>query len=692
MNNEKNEKFLILLVDDMPANLHVLASALKSEYRIKTATSGKAALELAAQQDKPDLILLDVMMPGMSGIEVMQELRRNQETRIIPVIFVSADASEQTQLDGLELGADDYLVKPVAAKVLQVRVRSLLDRKHSERKLRIAAHVFESSGEAIMVNDKDNCILEVNSAFTRLTGYTLTEVKGKNPKLLSAGRTGKEVYLAMWQSIREHNFWQGELWDRTKDGRVYPKFLSISVVRNAYNDIEFFIGSFTDISERKAAEESIARLAHYDTLTGLFNRFSLQSRLAQAVTRAKREKRLLAVLFIDMDRFKSINDTLGHAVGDALLVEVARRLRENMRESDIAARFGGDEFVAVLTEVENRAAAEAVAYKILRSLGSTYQIGEHKLHSSPSIGLAFFPDDAENIDVLMKNADISMYYAKEHGRNNVQIFSKDMNDQANVRVQMERDLQVALAESQFELHYQPQLDARNGRITGFEALVRWHHPNDGMVLPAKFIPLAEETGLILPISDWVMGEACRQLRLWRDMGFADIKIAVNIPAQRLRSPSLLVNVALILEKHGLKGVDLELEVTESVAMSEPEASIGQLNALRIMGVSLSIDDFGTGYSSLSYLKLLPVHTLKLDQSFVRDIETDKNDASICVATITMAHNLGLHVVSEGVETEAQRDFLVGQGCDYLQGYLFSRPVPAAEATAFLQAHTAERKS
>lgn len=686
MNSETNDKFLILLVDDVPANLHVLAAALKSEYRIKTATSGKAALELVAQQDKPDLILLDVMMPGMSGIEVMRELRRDQETRIIPVIFVSADASEQSQLDGLELGADDYLVKPVAAKVLQVRVRSLLDRKYSESKLRIAAHVFESSGEAIIINDKDNCIIEVNSAFTRLTGYALEDVKGKNPKLLSAGRTGKAVYVAMWQSIREHNFWQGELWDRTKDGRVYPKFLTISVVRNAYNDIEFFIGSFTDISERKAAEESIARLAHYDTLTGLFNRFSLQSRLAQAITRAKREKRLLAVLFIDMDRFKSINDTFGHAVGDALLVEVAHRLRESVRESDIAARFGGDEFVAVLTEVENRDAADTVAHKILRSLGTPYQIGEHKLHSSPSIGLAFFPDDAENIDVLMKNADIAMYYAKEHGRNNVRVFSRDMNEEANVRVQMERDLQVAVAKRQFELHYQPQLSARDGGIIGLEALVRWHHPNDGMISPGKFIPLAEDTGLILPISDWVLDEACRQLQVWRNMGFAGFRIAVNMSAQRLRSPSLLANVALTLEKHDLSGADLELEVTESVAMSEPEASIGQLNALRIMGVNLSIDDFGTGYSSLSYLKMLPAHILKLDQSFVRDIETDKNDASICVATITMAHNLGMRVVAEGVETEAQRDFLVGQGCDYLQGYLFSRPLPAAEATAYLQAH------
>jgi len=375
---------------------------------------------------------------------------------------------------------------------------------------------------------------------------------------------------------------------------------------------------------------------------------------------------------------------LGHAVGDDLLKEVSNRLRDSVRGSDIVARLGGDEFVVVLTEVEDATAAARLADKILHTLAQNYRIGKNELHSTASIGLAFYPDDGEDVETLMKNADTAMYHAKSEGRNNVQFFTTEMNQAAMKRLMLEHDLRVAVEAKQFELHYQPQLNSRDGRAVGVEALVRWRHPQNGLIFPAEFIPMAEETGLILQLGEWVLDEACRQLRAWRDHGVKDVTIAVNLSAHQLHSPVLLEQVAQALEKNGLTGSDLELEVTESVAMHDPAASISKLKALRDLGVRLSIDDFGTGYSSLSYLKLLPIHTLKLDQSFVRDIETDSNDVAICTATIALAHNLGLAVIAEGVETEAQRLLLTSHHCDFMQGYLFSRPLPAEAALAFIK--------
>ncbi len=672
------------MVDDVPENIHVLATILREAHRIKTATNGEAALRLAGQDERPDLILLDVMMPGMSGIDVMRRLREAQDTRDIPVIFISADSSEQSQLDGLNLGADDYLIKPVNGSVLKIRVRNLLERKYAEKRLRLAAHVFEHSNEAIMINDKNNCIIEVNHAFTELTGYALEEIKGKNPRILSAGQTPVGVYREMWREIVEHGSWQGELTDRGKDGRIYPKWLSISVVRNAYGDIEFYIGSFTDITERKAAEQHIRHLVNHDSLTGLLNRFGLQSRMEQALVTAKRHENKLAAMLLDMDRFKQINDTLGHAAGDALLVEVSRRLNKCVRESDIIARLGGDEFVIILTDIKNISCATHVVEKIIAMLRQSFMFENHEMYSTPSIGLALFPDDGKNCDILMKHADTAMYRAKESGRNNAQWFSPDMAQAATERSRLEHELRAAIETCQFELHYQPKLQATTGKLIGFETLVRWRHPVQGMILPGKFIALAEETGLIEPLGAWVLDEACRQLRTWRDLGHESFSMAINLSMRQLHSPRLLTDIVLTLEKHGLKGTDLELEITESVAMHDPESSIGKLQALRIMGIRLAIDDFGTGYSSLSYLKLLPIHTIKLDRTFVIDINNNTSDASICASTIALAHNLGLTVVAEGVENHSQCTLLTSQGCDIIQGYLFSKPLPAAAALAFIE--------
>lgn len=557
----------------------------------------------------------------------------------------------------------------------QARER-LAERRSAEEMLRMHASIFEHSGEAILVTDGDHRIVSVNPAFELQTGYSLDDLRGLSPEVLSAGRTPPEIYREIRQSLERTGQWQGELVDKRKDGGEYPKWTSISTIRNAAGAVTHYVASFIDISERKAAEERIRYLAHHDSLTGLANRYSMEIRLGQVLATSRREETPLAVLFIDMDRFKNINDSLGHHVGDKLLVEVARRLHTGVRESDIVARLGGDEFVVVLAGMDAARDAVAVGGKILDMLAQPYLVDSHILHSTPSIGVSIYPDDGADADSLLKNADAAMYHAKERGRNNLQFFTAALAATAAERLDLERDLRVALAAEALEVHFQPQVDARDGRVCGFEALARWRHAEHGWVSPVKFIPVAEESGLIEQLGEWMLDRACRQLAEWRNAGIAGVRMAVNISAHQLRSATLVDRVRASLDRHGLVPGDLELEITESTAMADPEQAIARLHALRTLGVTLAIDDFGTGYSSLAYLKRLPIQVLKIDRAFVSDIETDTNDAAICSATIALAKSLGLKVVAEGMETVAQRDFLILHGCDYLQGYFFGKPEPA----------------
>ncbi len=559
-------------------------------------------------------------------------------------------------------------------------------RKKVEQKLRLMAGVFSNMNESILITDAENRIIAANFAFSRLTGYLEAEVIGKNPKVLSAGRTEPGVFTEMWAALQSEGHWEGELWDRRKSGEIYPKWLSISVMRDQEGKICNYIGSFVDIAERKASEEKVRYLAHHDALTGLPNRYSLHERLVQAVGTARRNGRQLAVFMIDLDRFKVINDTLGHTVGDQLLIEVAKRLSGSVRETDIVARLGGDEFVVVLPTIDTPADAAHVAEKIIAAMAQVFLLEGSELRTSPSIGISLYPEDAIDIADLLKNADIAMYHAKELGRNNFQFFTETMQIAANNRLAVEADLRTAIEQGQFILHYQPQLDLRNGRLIGVEALVRWEHPLRGLISPLDFIAVAEETGLIVQLGDWVLVEACRQLARWRANGLTAVVMSINLSACQFLDPDLPKRLDAVLAENGLDASSLNLEITESMSMASPETTASLIQSLTGMGTSLAIDDFGTGYSSLAYLKLFPIKTLKIDRSFVKDIETDPNDAEICDVTVLLAHKLGLDVVAEGVETEAQLRYLRSIGCEKIQGYLISRPLPADQAEAFLLAN------
>ncbi|MBI2276465.1 MAG: EAL domain-containing protein [Dechloromonas sp.] len=553
-----------------------------------------------------------------------------------------------------------------------------------EARMQLLVSAFQYSGEAILITDADNNIITINPAFTRLTGFLPEEALGKNPHFLSAGRTTKNEYRQMWQSINERGFWQGEIWDRRKDGGVYPKWMSISVIRDEDGTVRYYVAHFTDVTSERAAEAKLYHMAHHDVLTGLLNRFSLKGRLDQALSAARRDGSRVALLFVDLDRFKAVNDTLGHHVGDQMLVEVAKRLSESVRDSDVVARVGGDEFVIMLSGIEHSGSVAKVAEKVVCNIGDPYSIDGHDLFTTPSIGIAIFPTDGDDGDTLLKNADAAMYHAKTAGRNNFQFFDARMNDAALERLGIEHGLRQALSRDEFCLHFQPVLDIASGRVTGVEALVRWQHPEKGMLLPGKFIGIAEESGLIQPLGEWVFWAACKQLADFRAAGIYGVRMAVNISAIQMRNGNLPILAKGAIDAFGLNPADLVFEITESVAMQQPAETVRILDILHDMGIGLAIDDFGTGYSSLSYLRLFPIDLLKLDRSFVEEIGQSADGTVICDATIGLAHNLGLQIVAEGVETDEQRNYLRGRGCDLMQGYLFSRPVPADEVIAFIR--------
>ena len=597
--------------------------------------------------------------------------------------------SQPGQSYGLRANGEEF---PFEATISRVKVaekmvftailRDTTQRKLTEDELRIAAVAFESK-EGMLVTDAKGIILRVNQAFTETTGYTSEEVVGQTPSILKSGRHNADFYHAMWENIHRTGTWQGEIWDRRKNGEIYPKWLTITAVKGGEGSVTHYVGSHIDITERKVAEEKIKDLAFYDPLTRLPNRRLLLDRLQHALASSARSGREGALLFIDLDNFKTLNDTLGHNIGDLLLQHVAQRLESCVREGDTVARLGGDEFVVMLEDLSENAPeaaeqTEAVGEKILVSLNQPYQLASYEYHSTPSIGVTLFSDRQLGIEDLLKQADIAMYQAKKAGRNALRFFDPQMQDTISARAAIENELRNALENRQFHLYYQIQLDT-SYRPLGAEALIRWIHPERGLVSPAQFIPVAEETGLILPIGQWVLEAACIQLKAWEhDARTSGVVLSINVSARQFHQVDFVVQVQDAVRRHDIDPKMLKLELTESMLFENIEEIITTMNALKEIGVKFSLDDFGTGFSSLQYLKRLPLDQLKIDQSFVRDIAIDSSDKAIVSTIIAMAHSLGLDVIAEGVETQEQRQFLLDAGCTHFQGYLFGRPVPVGQ--------------
>jgi len=570
------------------------------------------------------------------------------------------------------------------ANLLQLVIES----ERAQTDLRIAATTFESQ-EGIFITDAQAAIIRVNRAFTDITGYTAGEVIGQNPRLLSSGRQDANFYAAMWESINNTGKWKGEIWNRRNNGEIFPAFLTITEVKDTGGVVTNYICIFNDITASKAAADQIKHLAFYDSLTNLPNRRLLMDRLDQALVSSTRSGKGGALLFIDLDNFKTLNDTLGHDIGDLLLQQVALRLGCCVRADDTVARLGGDEFVVMLENLseqplEAAAQTEAVGDKILATLNQPYQLAEHAYHNSPSIGAILFSDHHLSTDELLKHADIAMYQSKKAGRNTLRFFDPRMQENINARASLEVELRKALENRQFHLYYQIQLDDAYCAI-GAEALIRWNHPERGLVSPLDFIPLAEETGLILPIGRWVLETACAQLKVWQQAkSTRDLVLAVNVSAKQFRQADFVAQVQAVIQRHDIHPDRLKLELTESMLLENIEEIILSMKALKEIGVQFSLDDFGTGYSSLQYLKRLPLDQLKIDQSFVRDLATDSSDQAIVRTLIAMAHSLNLTVIAEGVETAAQHRLLRDKGCTHYQGYLFGKPVPLEQFEVLLK--------
>jgi diguanylate cyclase (GGDEF)-like protein/PAS domain S-box-containing protein len=543
--------------------------------------------------------------------------------------------------------------------------------------LELAAGVFSHAFEGIMITDHQGTILSVNPAFTSITGYSSEEAVGQTPRLLRSHHQDEHFYREMWAELSATDEWRGELWNRRKNGEAYLQWTSITTVRDSSGAPHRRIAVMTDITEMRRKDEYIRHQAYHDALTGLPNRMLLQDRAEHTLKTAARSDGRIALLFIDLDRFKVINDSLGHFIGDELLKEAAQRLVGTVRAGDTVSRLGGDEFV-VLASIEHSADAANIAGKIIASLSAPFSIQQQTLHVGASVGISIFPEDGADAATLFRNADVAMYAAKQAGRGTLRFFDADMNSRAQQRLQLEAALRRALARQEFELYFQTKICLVDGRHCGMEALIRWNDPDIGLVSPADFIPIAEETGLIVPIGDWVVESACAQMRRWLDSGAIGGPVAVNVSARQLNDPDFAARVESALQRHGLPGEHLQIEVTESTVMTNPELAIRELGRLAALGISIAVDDFGTGYSSFSYLKRLPIDLLKIDRSFVTDIGKSHEDEQIVTAIIQVAHTLKLQVVAEGVETAQQAELLARLGCQFGQGYLYAKPLPLAE--------------
>lgn len=675
---------IVLLVEDNPGddNLirEMLAQVRGTRLALECADGLTNGLERLAAGNH-DVVLLDLSGPDGHGHDALTQLRAQAPHS--PIIVLTDRDDEAVAVKAVREGAEDCLVKAQINSNLLVRaIRYAIARKRSEEALQAAKEYAEnlinSSLDMIISVDTNRNIVEFNRTAEQVFGYSKAEVMGKSIDLLYADPSeGRKLHK---NSIG--GGFTGEVANKKKNGEVFTSYVSATIMHDTSGSVVGVMGISRDITERKQAEETIVHQAYHDALTHLANRRLYMERLALALTRVPWHKRLVAVLFLDLDHFKSINDALGHGVGDRLLQAVAERLTACVREGDTVARLGGDEFAIALADVARTSDVPKVAQKIIDSLSKPYVLEGREFYTTTSIGISISPDDAQDPESLVKNADIAMYRAKKLGRNNYQHYSPDMNAQAFERLAIETSLRHALEREELFLEYQPQFDIGTGRLIGYEALVRWRHRDLGMMSPGKFIPLAEESGLIVPIGEWVLRTACAQNKAWQEAGLPPVRVAVNVSPRQLKQNNLPALVERILRETGLHAAHLELELTESI-MQDPEEAIHLFSQLQSMGVQIAIDDFGTGYSSLNHLKRYPIDKLKIDQSFVRDIAHDPHDRAIVKAIVVLAHSLNMNAVAEGVESETQMAYLRSLKCDEAQGYLLGRPMSAQNASKLL---------
>ena len=680
----------ILLVEDNPGDAKLLRLMLMDAetsfefthtHRLSDAL---LKIDFMSESKQFDVILLDLSLPDSQGIDTFLHIQ--SQAPEIPVVVL-------TGLDDLALasklalaGAQDYLVKGYVDSSLLLRsIHYAIERKKTVENLRLAAKVFECVLEAIVITDAASQIVNINRAFTKITGYSQEAAVGQHvAQLLRSEKHSEEFVQALWQGIQKNGQWQDEVWNRRKSGEIFPSWMSISEVRNAKGTLVNYVTVFTDISNIKLSEERFRHLAHHDTLTGLPNRLFFNDRLNQAILHANRLKTGVAVMFIDLDRFKTINDTLGHACGDLLLQSVAKRLVSCIRESDSVGRLGGDEFAIILSDIGKKEDIDTIAQKILDTLSEPLLLEGNEILSSASIGIAYHSSTHSSADKLLEQADMAMYHAKGMGRNVFQYYSMEMGNETYERLEFELSVRKALERDEFVMYYQPQMQLDNKEIIGVEALLRWKHPTRGLVQTSDFIPLLEETGLIIPVGEWVLKTACRQCKAWMDAGSPSVGVAINLTAKQFKHKDIAELIGRILVETGMPPQFLELELSKHIVMENQEKSLSTIRHIKDLGVRIAIDDFGTGASSLNTINRLKIDTLKIDRSLLMNIEEDGDSAIFAKLLLSLAQNLHLRSVAEGVETPEQLAFLLKNQCTEVQGFLFSHPMPAEELSSLLK--------
>ncbi|KAI5913091.1 EAL domain-containing protein [Azoarcus sp. PA01] len=680
----------IVLVRDLTERVRMEEALIESELRYRELFANSRVVMLVSDPDDGRIVDANAKACEYYGYDPVSLTRMKIDDIKVPGgEQIRFDTAQARKTDAFRfrhrLACGDVRDVEVASSPIEIAGRKLLysivqdvtERKRFEERMREAMVVFKACSQGIMTTDARGVITSINPAFCTITGYLAADVIGRKSSMFKPECHEAAFFDAMWTSIVESGSWAGEVWSRRKDGDSYPQWVTITAVRDTDGKIAEYVTLFSDITERKQQEVAMWRQANFDALTGLANRSLLQDRLGCALAHARRHGCKVGLLFLDLDGFKWINDSLGHDVGDELLVDVARRLNTCVRDEDTVARLGGDEFTVVVHDLADRADLGAIADKLVAVLREPFALCGARHHISGSVGITVFPDDGDDVQTLLRNADIAMYKAKQAGKNRAQPYAPHMQADALARVLLEADLRIAVEQRAFELHYQPIVDCASGALVGAEALIRWKHPERGTVSPLEFIPVAEECGLIVPIGEWVLREVVRQRRDWLARGYPPLRLTLNVSGVQFRETGLPELVRALLAEGGTTCGSLVFEITESVLMGGSDENVeARMRDIKEQGICFALDDFGTGFSSLSYLKRFPVDIVKIDRSFVRDCPDDGNDASLVEAIINMAHSLGLRVTAEGVESAEQREFLRALGCDYLQGYLISKPLAA----------------